>query len=136
MVHPLSIVCRSVVWFAVLLVSSDGRVAGFGEVQRVLCGMVFLTRRSVTVRSAKKGRGKGKGKEKAVQEAQEVQGPDSPAPSAYNPPWGTISEHIWLHDGGRRGGHVKEGYECPTYMGVPLSTGPLSNELGVESSIT
>ena len=28
MVHPLSIVCRSVVWFAVLLVSSDGRVAG------------------------------------------------------------------------------------------------------------
>ena len=49
MVHPLSIVCRSVVWFAVLLVSSDGRVAGFGEVRRVLCGVVFLTRRSVTV---------------------------------------------------------------------------------------
>ena len=45
------------------------------------------------VRSAKKGRGKGKGKgkekEKAVQEVQEVQGPDSPGPSAYNPPWGS-----------------------------------------------
>ena len=48
MVHPLSIVCRSIVWFAVLLVSSDGKVAGFGEVRRVLCGVVFLTRRSVT----------------------------------------------------------------------------------------
>ena len=43
MVHPLSIVCRSVVWFAILLVSSDGRVAGFGEVRRVSCGLVFLT---------------------------------------------------------------------------------------------
>ena len=49
MVHPLSIVCRSVVWLAILLVSSDGRVAGFGEVRRVSCGVVFLTRRSVTV---------------------------------------------------------------------------------------
>ena len=27
------------------------------------------------------------------------------------------------------GRHVKEGYECPTYMGVPLSMGLLSNEL-------
>ena len=49
MVHSLSIVCRSVVWFAVLLVSSVGRVAGFSEVRRVSCGVVFLTRRSVTV---------------------------------------------------------------------------------------
>ena len=31
MVHPLPVVCRSVVWFAVLLVSSDGRVAEFGK---------------------------------------------------------------------------------------------------------
>ena len=48
MVHPLSIVCRSVVWFVVLLVSSDGRVACFGEVRRVSCGVAFLTRCSVT----------------------------------------------------------------------------------------
>ena len=34
MVHPLPIVCRSVVWFAVLLIPSDGRVAGFGWLWR------------------------------------------------------------------------------------------------------
>ena len=42
MVRPLLIVCRSVVWFAVLLVPSDGRVAGFDGVRRVLCGAVWI----------------------------------------------------------------------------------------------
>ena len=41
MVHPLSVVCRSVVWFAVLLVSSNGRVAGFGKVWRSLANFVW-----------------------------------------------------------------------------------------------
>ena len=39
MVHPLLMVqIRSVVWFAALLIQSDGRVAEFDKLWQVLCG--------------------------------------------------------------------------------------------------